>query len=232
MKDTAATRTLAQAAAALGELKDEVVFIGGAVVDLLLSDPASPPQRATEDVDVILTQVKTLTDYYAVEEKLRHAGFHQKPIDGVLCRWHGHGFRFDIMPVDDAGTGSVNPWYQSAVDNAEEHVLPGGLTVEVIDPPHFLATKLVAFQDRGMADIFASHDLEDIVGVINGRETISEEVSDAPKELRDYVAESLRELIGLRSSKEAIEGHLGATDSSLDRRDVVLARIEIIAAIG
>jgi hypothetical protein len=33
---------LARAAEAFGELKDEVVFVGGAVVDLFITDPAAP----------------------------------------------------------------------------------------------------------------------------------------------------------------------------------------------
>ena len=42
------------AAAALGELRDEVVFVGGATVGLWITDPAAPPPRPTVDVDVIV----------------------------------------------------------------------------------------------------------------------------------------------------------------------------------
>jgi hypothetical protein len=38
---------------ALGKLVDEVVFVGGATVALWITDPAAPPVRVTEDVDVI-----------------------------------------------------------------------------------------------------------------------------------------------------------------------------------
>ena len=41
-------------AKALGALTDEVVFVGGAVVGLLLTDPAAPRPRPTKDVDVIV----------------------------------------------------------------------------------------------------------------------------------------------------------------------------------
>ncbi len=44
---------LVRAAQALGALKDEVVFVGGAVVDLFITDPAAPRPRFTQDVAVI-----------------------------------------------------------------------------------------------------------------------------------------------------------------------------------
>jgi hypothetical protein len=44
---------LETAAAKLGPLLSEVVFLGGASIHLWLSDPAAPAARATDDVDVI-----------------------------------------------------------------------------------------------------------------------------------------------------------------------------------
>jgi len=43
---------LERGAAALGELVDEVVFVGGATIALWITDPAAPPPRPTKDVDV------------------------------------------------------------------------------------------------------------------------------------------------------------------------------------
>ncbi len=39
---------------ALGELREQVVFLGGAVVGLLLSDPLAESVRATYDVDAVV----------------------------------------------------------------------------------------------------------------------------------------------------------------------------------
>ena len=41
-------------AAALGPLLEEVVFVGGASIVLWITDPAAPPPRTTNDVDVIV----------------------------------------------------------------------------------------------------------------------------------------------------------------------------------
>lgn len=41
-------------ARALGPMRGEVVFVGGSVRGLLITDPAAPPERHTDDVDVIV----------------------------------------------------------------------------------------------------------------------------------------------------------------------------------
>ena len=47
----------------LGELADEMVFLGGCATGLLITDPAAPPIRATQDVDAIV-QVVSRAEYY------------------------------------------------------------------------------------------------------------------------------------------------------------------------
>lgn len=56
-----------------------------------------------------------------------------------------------------------------------------GYDVRIVTPPLFIATKLEAFHGRGEDDIFGSHDLEDIVAVVDGRPEIVDDVmgSDA-----------------------------------------------------
>lgn len=46
----------------LGELADEMVFLGGCATGLLITDPAAPPIRVTRDVDAIV-QVVSRADY-------------------------------------------------------------------------------------------------------------------------------------------------------------------------
>ena len=42
---------LAHIARGLGDLKDEVVFVGGATIELYITDPGAPKVRPTDDVD-------------------------------------------------------------------------------------------------------------------------------------------------------------------------------------
>lgn len=59
---SSAIRLLERVAAQLGQLVEEMVFVGGCATDLLLTDTAAPPVRATQDVDV-LTEVATGGEY-------------------------------------------------------------------------------------------------------------------------------------------------------------------------
>ena len=47
----------------LGELVDEMVFLGGCATGILITDPAASPIRVTKDVDAIV-QVVSHADYY------------------------------------------------------------------------------------------------------------------------------------------------------------------------
>ena len=50
-----------------------------------------------------------------------------------------------------------------------------------------MATKFEAFSDRGHGDLLGSHDLEDIVNVVDGRPELVSEVGLAAPELRQYL---------------------------------------------
>jgi hypothetical protein len=63
MTDTPRPRDLLIAAARrLGQLRDRVVFVGGATTELLITDPAAAESRTTTDVDVIV-EVSSHADY-------------------------------------------------------------------------------------------------------------------------------------------------------------------------
>jgi hypothetical protein len=48
--DLAALRTVADR---LGPTREELVFVGGMVRSLLITDPGAPPARPTDDIDVV-----------------------------------------------------------------------------------------------------------------------------------------------------------------------------------
>ena len=51
---------LRQVAKALGDLRDHVVFVGGAVAGLLVTDPLADSVRATRDVDAVVNASRVL----------------------------------------------------------------------------------------------------------------------------------------------------------------------------
>jgi hypothetical protein len=62
-----------------------------------------------------------------------------------------------------------------------------GQAIRVITAPFFLGTKMEAFRGRCRMDFQASHDLEDFVAVIEGRETIVQEIAESQQDLRDIL---------------------------------------------
>lgn len=96
----------------LGDLRKQVVFLGGAVTGLLLTDAAAPEARFTEDVDVVVS-IGSYSEYSRLEEALRDLGFQnaRDVICRVICRWSIANVLVDIMPADEAILGFSNRWY-------------------------------------------------------------------------------------------------------------------------
>src|SRR5215469_2238924 len=67
----------------LAPFLDEIVFVGGATLGLLITDEAAAPIRGTTDVDVI-AEILTYADYIAFSERLRQAHFTEDC--GLICR--------------------------------------------------------------------------------------------------------------------------------------------------
>ena len=84
------------------------------------------------------------------------------------------------MPALERVLGFSNRWYRIARKESEERELPGGVRIRAVSAPLFLATKTEAFRSRGRGDFVASHDLEDIIAVVDGRPTLADEVKLAP----------------------------------------------------
>ena len=80
------------------------------------------------------------------------------------------------MPTDASVLGFTNPWYDEAIATAQVVELAGGLRIRLIAAPAFVATKLEAFGTRGRGDLMGSHDLEDIINVLDGRPGIEDEI--------------------------------------------------------
>ena len=96
----------------------------------------------------------------------------------------------------------------------------------VVTAPFFVATKLEAFRGRG--DYTNSHDLEDLLTVIDCREAIVSEIAGA-MEVRHYIAEQFRTLLATRAFVDALPGYLLPDASSQGRLPILLSRIKEIA---
>jgi len=91
---------LEDAAAKLIFLLNEVVFIGGSTLELLVSDKAAAPIRSTIDVDVIV-ETTTYAGYIAFSERLRAVGISENTREAApLCMWVNQDLTLDVMPID------------------------------------------------------------------------------------------------------------------------------------
>jgi len=208
-------------AEALGELRDRLVFVGGATAGLLVTDPVAEGVRATKDVDAIVEA--ELAQFHRIEEQVTALGFVHDVESGVICRWihRESGVLFDLMPIDSRVLGFTNRWYRYAVDTAQRFAFDDGLVIRVVTAPAFVATKLEAFADRGGGDILASHDLEDVLNIVDGREELAEELNAAPSAPRDAVRVMLKDLLAHPDFANALPGLI----ADADRADIVMQRL-------
>jgi len=215
----------------LGPLADDMVFVGGCATGLLLTDDGAPPIRATQDVDAI-TELASLGDYHRLSDELRKRGFRedQSP-DAPVCRWVTAGVVLDIMPTSAAVLGFGNPWYQPALDAAAFVQLPSGRGIRMVTAPYFLATKLEAFAGRGKGDYYMSHDMEDIVAVLDGRAEIVNDVEQTDAMLKKHLRERFARLLEDAKFVEALPGHLPGDAANQARLPLLLERVQAIAGL-
>jgi predicted nucleotidyltransferase len=207
---------------------DELVFVGGCTTGLLLTDPAASAIRPTKDVDVIV-DVTSYAKYAALSERLLALGLKEDTSEGApLCRWRHGDLIVDVMPIDEDVLGFSNRWYPSAIETAQTHSVADN-DIRVVTPVYFVATKLEAFHGRGAGDVALSHDVEDIVAIIDGRAEIVDEIANADAEVRKYIASEIGALLKNEDFLDALPGFLLPDAASQARRPSLEQRLRAIA---
>ncbi|OLD12458.1 MAG: hypothetical protein AUJ01_16205 [Acidobacteria bacterium 13_1_40CM_3_65_5] len=221
-------KLLEAAVRVLEPLLNELVFSGGCTTGLLISDAGASGIRVTKDVDTII-EIASYGEYATLSERLRALGLHEDHNeDAPTCRWRDQDLIIDVMPTDERILGFSNQWYAPAI-NAAQDLEIAGLRTRVITSPYFLATKLAAFRGRGHDDYSGSHDLEDVITVIDGRPEIVDEVRNAAPDVRGYIASAMKRLLDTRSFVDALPGFLLPDGASQARYPVVRERLNALA---
>lgn len=219
---------LERVARRLGPLRSEVVFVGGAVTELLITEPGAPLPRMTGDIDAIL-EATTQVEYYAFSERLRAAGFVEDGSDTApLCRWVVDGIKVDLMPAGPGVLGFSNPWYPETIATAATIRLRDAIELRVAGAACFVATKLAAFDGRGNGDFAASHDIEDLIAVVDGRPELADEVRASSRAIRAFLSRRVRELLDSDAFLDAIPGHLSPDEASQQRLGIVVERLNAL----
>ncbi len=196
---------IAEVAAALKELKEQMVFVGGAVVSLYADDPAANEIRPTQDIDMTV-KLFNFSKWANLQEQLAQHGFHPNPFGHAICSYRYKDIPIDIMAAADGPLGPSNRWYKLGFDKLQT-VEVKGETIQILPAPCYLATKFEAFNHRGR-DYRTSHDIEDVIYVIDNRMDIVQEVQEIIPEIRIFIQHELQKIIDQNMLDEVLTAHI------------------------
>jgi predicted nucleotidyltransferase len=214
----------------LDELRDEIVFVGGAVAELYADDPASSDIRPTQDVDCTL-ELSSYKEFAELEVELRAKGFANDNSQGApICRWIYQEIKVDVMPTEGNVLGFNNQWYPGGVENKISKTLPEGTEIFVFPPEYYVAAKFEAHHDRGGNDLRQSHDFEDIIYILDNCTSILEDIRNADENVKNYLKEECMSLLENEGLSEGIEAALPYGSDS-DRVEIIASLISDIAEL-
>ncbi len=145
-----------------------------------------------------------------------------------MCRWRHRDLIVDVMPTDERILGFSNRWYVPAIQSAQT-VSVASNAVRLVTPVYFIATKLEAFHGRGARDVAMSHDLEDIIAIIDGRPEINGEIERSSVDVRTYIASEISQLLDNKVFMESLSRFLNPDSASQARRPLLETRLGAIA---
>ena len=220
---------LLNAAKALGPLKEQVVFVGGATTTLYLdqSKLSDIDARQTGDVDYIV-EVTNLRKYQKLEEELRNLGF--TPVEDMICRFQKGDIIIDMMPIDENILGFSNRWYKEGIINSYA-VTVKDEEIRILTFPYFLTTKLEAFKGRGNGDYYGSKDMEDIITVLEGRPQWLFELKNTPPNLFSYIKTEFVFHLKNEAFVQCITGHLSKNGNLRSKANKILAELKDLISL-
>ncbi len=201
----------------LGELTEELVFVGGATTCLYVDMNIADEIRPTEDVDCVI-EISNKKEYDSFQAKLRVKGFIHDTYKGApICRFTFHNILvLDVMPNDEKILGFSNSWYKEGIQNKELRKIDDK-EIYVFSLPYFLASKFEAYNGRGKNEPRLSSDLEDIVLVIDGIEKFNLSIYQTSINLKKFLTEMFNICLTDKFMIEAIGGFLNNNQAKIDR---------------
>ncbi|UUA71793.1 hypothetical protein [Cellvibrio sp. QJXJ] len=218
-----------QVAQQLGsDLLSQVAFVGGCTTGLHITDEFTKEKvRYTEDVDLII-HVLGYTGWHKFSEQVTARGFKISMEDEVNCRFRLGSLCVDFMPDDENVLGYSNQWYSDALATAQPYPIDNGITIRLVTPGYFLATKFEAFKGRGNGDLLASRDMEDILNLVDGREELLTEVRQLAPELKTYLANAFTLLLEMPEINYLVQS---TADNDSGREEIIFERLELLAKL-
>ncbi len=223
---------LHEVASALKELREDVVFVGGATLSLYVDPVARPEARTTLDVDCVV-ELTSNSARIKLETSLERFGFRHDTSDGApLCRWIVGDIPVNVMPTDEKVLGFSNVWYGPGIANARRTVLDSGVGIRIFSPAFFLASKIQALLNRGILDLRTSRDFEDVVFVVANNSLLLDQMRTDDREATAFVSTQIADLLRAQDIHEAIAAHVptGGSSHSVDRITTQLIALSALPA--
>jgi predicted nucleotidyltransferase len=213
-------------ATALGPLNERVVYVGGAVVSLYIDDPSADDVRPTKDLDLTM-EIASLSEFEALREELIRRGFIQTANDSVICRFRYEDVLVDVMATEPIGWTPGNRWFAQGFGLGFTYSLDD-LEIRLLPLPYFLAPKFDAFFDRGIHDLWASHDFEDIVYLLNHVSDIADQAVNSEITVMEYLMDCSKRILESSQLQEAIVGNL-FHEAQDERFQLIQSKLKTIA---
>lgn len=85
-------------ASVLDELNNEMIYVGGAVVSLYVTDEGAEPPRPTKDIDISV-QVSTYSEMEKLRERLASKKIYPAPTETVMYRYSYENILIDFYSL-------------------------------------------------------------------------------------------------------------------------------------
>lgn len=220
-------KVIEKVASTLGELNDDMIYVGGAVVSLYATDYGAEQPRPTKDIDISV-KVSTYSQMDVLREKLAHKKIYPASTETVMYRYSYEDVLIDFIPYEETPLGPTNSWLKPGFEKAYSKKI-GDTEIKILPVSWYLATKWEAFKGRG-GDPRMSHDFEDVIYVIDNNLELIRDVTQTDPEVRSFLQGMSEEILIHPSRNEIIECHLNPFTAD-ERRGIVIGKLEKIKAI-
>lgn len=221
-------KAVEKVALSLEELNNDVIYVGGAVVSLYVTDEGAEQPRPTKDIDISV-QISSYSQMDELREKLATKNIYPAPAEKVMYRYSYEDILIDFIPFEETPLGPTNRWLKPGFKKAYP-VKVGKIEIKILPVSLFLATKWEAYKRRGN-DPRTSHDFEDIIYIIDNNLNVVEDIKDADKDVQDFLKEMSNEILNHSSCYEIIECHINPFTTD-ERREIVINKLKEIIKIN
>ena len=217
-------KVVEKVALALEELNGEVIYVGGAVVSLYVTDEGAEQPRPTKDIDISV-QVSSYAQMNKLQESLASKKIFPATTQTVMYRYTYEDVLIDFIPFEETPLGPTNKWLKPGFEKAYPITI-GKAEIRILPVSMFLATKWEAHKNRG-GDPRMSHDFEDIIYIIDNNLNLIDDIANADKDVQSFLKEMSNVILSHSSLYEIIECHINPYTAA-ERRDLIIDKLEQI----